>query len=157
MEGVPLLNSTNPVTDWVFQKMVTCFNLSGAWFLCTEVKLKCSVSTHHFSHIYSRFLGWVCELTFDFFLIPWALMLLISGTFLYCSYLKTALISSTKPVLCARSRTVALQAGNERDMAPTLMAKKSVLMCFKRRDNEDSIIKHGQKHIYSLFPHGTNN
>ena len=82
-------------------------------------------------------------------------MLLISGTFLYCSYLKTALISFTKPVLCARSRTVALQTVTERDMAPPLMAKKSVLMCFKRLDNEDSIVKQGKKHIYSLFPHGT--
>lgn len=40
-------------------------------------------------------------------------------------------------------------------MAPTLMAKKSVLMCFKRLDNEDSIVKQGKKHIQSLFPHGT--
>ena len=82
-------------------------------------------------------------------------MLLISGTFLYCSYLKAALISFTKPVLCARSRTVALQTETERDVAPTLMAKKSVLMCFKRLDNEDSIVKQGKKHIYSLFPRGT--
>ena len=40
-------------------------------------------------------------------------------------------------------------------MAPTLMAKKSVLMCFKRLDNEDSIVKQGKKHIYSLFPRAT--
>lgn len=52
--------------------------------------------------------GFPVEFDIWFLLDTWAI-LLISCTFLCCSYLKTTLISFSKPLLCARARTVAIQ------------------------------------------------